>query len=262
MSSQFHDPMFQQEAPLVDLDEFQEWILYEDSHVMALNKPGWLVCHPSKKGPLSSLIGAAKVYLDVERLHLVSRLDRETSGIVVIAKHRRSASQYQKAIEDRRVDKQYLTWLVGHFAGETIVNQPLDRDTESVVHVKQAISDRPWAQSAETHFKALEYSKSQNITLTQVTPITGRKHQIRAHTQWMGYPVYGDKLYGVDEQCYLNFVENGWGPELAEKLEFPRQALHAQRLTFRDVEYETEFEAPLTNDLLRLNRICEFQPSD
>ena len=78
---------FGESAGLVDMDEFPKWIIYEDSNYLALDKPGWLVCHPSKNGPLSSLVGAARVYLNAEVLHPVCRLDRETSGFVVVAKN-------------------------------------------------------------------------------------------------------------------------------------------------------------------------------
>ena len=89
------------DAPLIDPRKWPEWIIFEDEHILVLNKPGWLVCHPSKNGPWSSLVGAAKEYLGVESIHLASRLDRETSGVVLLAKHRGAASKWQKAIEKK-----------------------------------------------------------------------------------------------------------------------------------------------------------------
>ena len=86
---------FGKDAPLVDLAEFPSWIIYEDEHFLVLNKPGWLVCHPSKNGPLSSLVGAAREYLGIDSVHIVNRLDMETSGVTVIAKYRDSASTAQ-----------------------------------------------------------------------------------------------------------------------------------------------------------------------
>ena len=75
-----------QRSPAGQIEDFKKWILYEDEHIIAFDKPGWLVCHPSKNGPFSSLVGAAKDYLMADSLHLVSRLDRETSGVVLLAK--------------------------------------------------------------------------------------------------------------------------------------------------------------------------------
>ena len=240
------------DAPLVDMNEFPSWILHEDGDVLVMNKPGWLVCHPSKNGPFSSLIGAAKEYLGVENLHLVSRLDRETSGIVLVAKHRRSASQYQRAIEDRRVEKQYLAWICGRLESAQDINQPLARDNDSLVHVKQTVRSSRSAQKARTVFDPVAWSRDGRLTLCRVTLHTGRKHQIRVHARWMGYPVYGDKLYGPDETCYLDFVEQGWTPEMDKLLGFPRQALHAWRMSFHGVEYPSVFEAPLPVDLAEL----------
>ena len=91
-----------EEAPLVDPDQLSEWIIYEDQDLLVFDKPGWLVCHPSKNGPWSSLVGAAKEYLNVDSIHLVSRLDRETSGVVMLAKHRKAASLWQKELSRER----------------------------------------------------------------------------------------------------------------------------------------------------------------
>ena len=72
-------------APLVDLDRFVDWIIREDDDLLVLNKPGWLVCHPSKNGPFSSLVGVVREYTGIDKPHLISRLDRETSGLVLFA---------------------------------------------------------------------------------------------------------------------------------------------------------------------------------
>ena len=87
------------DAPEISSSDFRDGILFENDRVLAVDKPGWLVCHPSKAGPGSSLVGAAKRYLGLDRLHLVSRLDRETSGIVVLAKDRGAARTIQMAVE-------------------------------------------------------------------------------------------------------------------------------------------------------------------
>ena len=115
------------DAPLIDPEDFAGWILFEDDDLLVLNKPGWLVCHPSKNGPWSSLVGAAKEYLSVHSIHLASRLDRETSGVVLLAKHSKAASLWQKGIERKTVRRSYFVILRGgierktrvvHFFGE------------------------------------------------------------------------------------------------------------------------------------------------
>ena len=241
------------DAPLAKPGELEQWIVYQDDHILALNKPGWLVCHPSKNGPMSSLVGVAKEHLQLDKSYLVSRLDRETSGIVLIAKTKKGASCYQRAIEQRRVHKTYWVWLQGKLDGKTEVNKPLARDMESPVYVKQTVRKSNSSQSAVTIFEPRFYSTEFDMTVAEVIPVTGRKHQIRAHAQWLGTPVYGDKIYGPDANCYLEFIEKGWTVQLQQTLGFPRQALHASRLVFDGIELQTDFHAPLTPDLLQLS---------
>ena len=92
------------EAPLVNPADFKKWILYEDEHIIALDKPGWLVCHPLEKWTFFQLSWSAKDYLQADSLHLVSRLDRETSGVVLLAKNRKAASYWQKGVELKIVE--------------------------------------------------------------------------------------------------------------------------------------------------------------
>ncbi len=247
-----------EETPLIEPKELPKWIVHEDEHVIAINKPGWLVCHPSKKGPMSSLAGAIRVYCQTEKLHLVSRLDRETSGIVLIAKHRKSASQYQKAVEARRVSKSYLVWLVGELKEDILVDQALGLDAHSPVHVKQIVREGKKTQTAQTRFERIDYSVKFNVTLARAIPVTGRKHQIRAHAEWLGLPVLGDKIYGPDARLYLEFIEKGWSDELERQLKYHRQALHARSLKFEGIDYQEDFEAPLTDDLRALNSFLGF----
>ena len=147
------NPALSKDPPLVDMNEFQSWILHEDDDVLVLDKPGWLVCHPSKNGPLSSLVGASKSYLNTETLHLASRLDRETSGVVLLAKHRKSASHWQKGIEQKTVRRNYLAILEGHLPEEKVVSNYLGKDPDSPVYVKQRVTDKSRkAKFAETLF--------------------------------------------------------------------------------------------------------------
>ena len=97
--------------------ELDSWVIHEDDRLLVVNKPGDVVCHPSKHGPWSSLVGAARERSGLATMHLVFRLDRETSGVVVLAKDPRMASRLQKAMQDRRVGKTYLALLVGDAAG-------------------------------------------------------------------------------------------------------------------------------------------------
>lgn len=246
---------FGSDAPLVDMSEFPSWIIYEDENLLALNKPGWLVCHPSKNGVLSSLVGAARQHTGLEVLHLVSRLDRETSGIVLLAKNHFTASIAQKAVDGRGdVKKTYLTILRGKMIGQTTVSQPLADDKNSFVAIKTCCAiQKPSAKSAVTIFTPLAYSTNENFeacTLAEVEIVTGRKHQIRAHAHWLEHQVVGDKIYGPDETLYLDFVEKGFTEDMGKVLPMKRQALHAFEMDFSRVLGGKIFRAALWEDFL------------
>tara|TARA_B110000003_G_scaffold265775_1_gene291996 strand:+ start:569 stop:1375 length:807 start_codon:yes stop_codon:yes gene_type:complete len=242
------DP-YGEEAPLVEVDDFRRWILFEDEDVLLINKPGWFVCHPSKNGPHSSLVGLVRLYLNADKLHLVARLDRETSGLILFAKRPAIARRYQMAIQDRRVDKAYIAILQGTFEPSLELQAPVGRRPagSGPVHVKSCVHFDRKSLAAETHFRPLHTAN--DFTLCRVFPITGRKHQIRVHAAHLGFPVVGDKIYGPDERYYLEFIEQGLSEHLARKLIFPRQALHCNRYRFRFKDGSRTFTAPLQGDL-------------
>lgn len=242
---------FAKNPELADPNEIPTWIIHEDENFIAFNKPGWLVCHPSKNGPFSSLVGAVKEVFKMDTSHLVSRLDRETSGVVVLAKNHKTASVAQKAIEQKQVGKKYLAILHGKLPGKYHVAQPLADDKTSKIVIKQACAtDRGSAKTAETIFTPLAYSQSDTpLTLVEVELITGRKHQIRAHAQWISHPLVGEKIYGADENIYLRFIENGLLKEDEKILLMKRQALHAYEMDFSKVFPKLKFNAKLPQDL-------------
>jgi 23S rRNA pseudouridine1911/1915/1917 synthase len=254
-------------------EEVPAWIIYEDEQLLVVNKPGDVVCHPSKAGPWSSLVGALREYARLPTVHLVFRLDRETSGVVVLAKNARTASRLQVAMQDRKVGKVYLAILTGKLAHAVRVDQPLGDDVTSPVFVKSAVVEAGAGQPAVTHFfpiawggagTAVESATATNVdqdanrgrdargtgfTLARIVTETGRKHQIRAHAQWLGHALVGDKIYGPDARCYLDFIDRGWTEELAAKLLLPRQALHCAEIDLRGAGFDHVFVAPLPEDL-------------
>lgn len=232
---------------LIDPGEIPGWILFEDDRLLVVNKPGDVVCHPSKAGPWSSLVGALREYTGLPTVHLVFRLDRETSGVVVLAKDARMASRLQVAMQERRIGKSYLAILTGELRDAVTVDQPLGDDLSSPVFVKSAVVTDGSGQSAVTHFTP--QAAGRGLTLARVVTTTGRKHQIRAHAQWLGYPLVGDKIYGPDARLYLDFIDGGWTPALAERLLLPRQALHCAAIDLRTPGLPPAFVAPLPADL-------------
>ena len=233
---------------LISAEELKGWILFEDERVLVINKPGDFVCHPSKDGPWSSLVGAAREYLRLPAVHLVFRLDRETSGVILFAKDPATGRKMQMAAERRRYRKEYLAIHWGELPSVLEIDQPLGPDYESMVTVKRRVVAAGEAgQDAKTHFTRLQAARG--FTLTRVVTRTGRQHQIRAHAQWAGFPLIGDKIYGPDARLYLKFVEEGWSDQLAERLLLPRQALHCARVDLTPMDEPYVFEAALPKDM-------------
>ena len=237
---------------LVTPDELESWILQNDNDIVFVNKPALLVCHPSKQGPWSSLAGAVREHFQQDRSHLVSRLDRETSGIVLFAKHRASSRSLQMALERRDVQKTYLAILEGELTEETLVDAAIGPDKQSIVASKNTVRTDGRRQDAQTRFTPL-FSNGR-YTFAKVDPITGRKHQIRVHAQHIGHNVVGDKIYGPDEGLFLDFIEDGWTEDMAKALPLDRHALHAYRMTFLLPEGQKTFVAPLSQDLVTFLR--------
>lgn len=225
--------------------EFESWIFFLSPELVAVNKPGSVVCHPSKHGPWSSLIGAAREYLHEDVLHMPSRLDRETSGVVVFARNSARGSELQRAIQHGRVRKTYTAILDGLLPAPITVDRPIGRALDSHVFLKQDVRDD--GQSAQTEFIPLAHAAGR--TLARVHPRTGRLHQIRVHAASIGHPVTADKLYGPDESYFLHFIQNGFDERLRQALPLARQALHASSLQFDLPSGPLAFEAPLAADL-------------
>jgi len=202
-------------------------ILHQDEWLIAVNKTGNLPVHPAGRYFHHTLTA---VLADRYRcsVYPVHRIDRETSGIVLLTFDGTSAGLMAGALS--RGTKEYLALVHGCFpAEEKVVDWPLGRDTASAVGKKR----RAWpggTEKARTRFRGI--LTCGDISLVRCFPETGRLHQIRAHLQSAGFPIVGDKLYGRDEAAFLEFIRDGLTAGLAERLMLPRQALHAARMVF------------------------------
>ncbi len=246
--------------PLVDPADLRTWVILDDEHLLVFDKPGWLVCHPSKNGPWSSLAGAVREEFKPDAIRLVYRLDRETSGVIVLAKTEAVASQLQKAVGQRKIGKLYAAILEGEMSGSVTVNQPLGPDLSANVSVKQRVVAGEGSQEATTVFHPLVARGGH--TLAGVELLTGRKHQIRAHAEWLGRRVVGDKLYGPDPGLYLEFAGKGWTARHSELLGMTRQALHCAAIDLRPTGLDYMLRAPWPADMARFAEKRMALPAD
>ena len=219
-------------------------IIHEDGDLLVINKPADLVCHPTKGDAYSSLISRIRLYLGPVEAHLINRLDRETSGIVLVAKNGPVALELRRLWEARLVRKQYLAIVHGHVSeARGQIDASLGRDEESQVAIKDGV--RPDGLPATTEFELdCRFSRPEgDFSLLRVSPFTGRKHQIRIHLAHYGHPIVGDKLYGGDENLYLDFVLGRLTDVQRQRLILANQALHASELHFTWRGQETAFRA-------------------
>ncbi len=216
-------------------------ILYEDQDLMVINKPAGMVVHPGAGVSSGTVVHAvlhhrpelAQADPDSLRPGIVHRLDRDTSGVLLIALNKETQRALQKQFKERRITKYYLALVHGHPAPEkAAIDAPIGRDP--IHRTRMRIMPEGQGRPARTEYRVLAYLPGSSYI--QVHPVTGRTHQIRVHLAAIGHPVLGDALYG----------STSTGPVHA-----PRQMLHAWLLKFRHPRLGelVQYQAPLPEDM-------------
>jgi len=203
--------------------------LYEDDWLLAVDKPAGMLVHPVGQRFAWALIGLVREMRPGARIDLSHRLDRETSGIVVLTKHEDANRAMKDAFQARRVQKTYQALVHGVVPWEDrTVDAALGHRSGSVVQLRRGHD--PAGETALTEVSVLR--RLANHTLVECRPHTGRTHQIRVHLEIAGFPILGDKLYGQPDETFLSLLDEGATPALRAAIGFPRHALHAHALAF------------------------------
>ena len=223
-------------------------IVYEDEDIIVINKQFGLVTHPGA-GNWTGTLANALLYYDsslskLDRAGIVHRLDKNTSGLMVIARNEKSQKYLAEQLQSHLVDREYSAIVYGHMIAGGTVDEPIGRDPKD--RVKQAVSTN--GKKATTHYRAIDRFKSH----THVKAIleTGRTHQIRVHLSYVGHSLIGDPMYGGR----VRFPKKASEELKKALLGFKRQALHSKKLTLtHPISGEVmSWKAALPDDMLEL----------
>ena len=215
-------------------------IIYEDDHLMIINKPAGMPVHPSQGNYGNTLANGVAAYMESQGIDFVfravNRLDRDTSGLLLIAKHMLSSCILSDQVKEHMIHREYEAIVCGKTDSEGTINIPIARKDGSTI---ERVPDEERGESAVTHYRTIAYNKDTDLSYIRLLLETGRTHQIRVHMKYIGHPLPGDFLYNPDYR------------------HISRQALHSAYLRFsHPITGEImEFHAPLPEDMNRLSQL-------
>lgn len=239
-----------------ELEDEERWeaqdipldIVYEDGDIMVINKPRDFVVHPGAGTPdgtvLNALLHHYPDIAEVPRAGIVHRLDKDTTGLMVVAKTVPAQTRLVRALQKRNITREYEAIAIGRMTAGGLVEQPIGR--HSTKRTLMAVS--PMGKPAVTHYRVAEHFREH--TRIRLRLETGRTHQIRVHMSYLQHPLLGDSAYGGRAR-----IPSGASEELAEMIrKFDRQALHAVMLKFDHpvTGEELEFHAPVPDDMVEM----------
>lgn len=217
-------------------------VLDEDDDVMVVDKPAGLPMHASAKFYFNTLTRVLLERYPQVPMQICHRLDRETSGIVVVAKHKAAARVVKNAFLHKRVQKRYIALVAGvppwpatpgnAFRIDAPLRLATARESARLAHLKMVVGDGGLPSQTDVRVLDAAPGPGGGCALIQCAPITGRQHQLRAHLAHAGYPIIGDKLYAHGDDVFTSYCDDGLTDDMLAALELPRHALHAAAIAF------------------------------
>jgi 23S rRNA pseudouridine1911/1915/1917 synthase len=228
-------------------------VLFEDARVLAVDKPAGLLAHPAGDLFVWAVVGLAKAARPDDKIDLVHRLDRDTSGVMVLTKDHDANVILKERFKARARDlcKEYLAVVKGTVGwDERVVDAPITERSDSRVRLRRGVVEG--GASARTTFTVMK-RMSTGLSLVRCRLHTGRTHQIRVHLEHVGHPLVGDRLYGHPDEVFLSWLDDGETDAVRARVGFPRHCLHAWRLRLPHPDGGTvDLEAPLPADMQSL----------
>jgi len=231
--------------------KFKVWehdldIIYEDEHLLCVNKEAKIPCHPCSNHQEETLYNAVIYYYMKQNkkvpIHFVNRLDRDTTGAVIIAKHKYIQEMLIAQMKEGKFNKKYIAIVYGKLEEKEGIIEKRIRRKEGTIILRE-VTDDEIGEYAKTGYKVLKYNEEKNYSILEVNLYTGRTHQIRVHFSSIGHPLLGDELYIKESDINIDNVYE----------HINRQALHACQVKFNDINgYLVNIKAELPNDMKKL----------
>jgi 23S rRNA pseudouridine1911/1915/1917 synthase len=239
--------------------DLEPQLIAEHAGFLVVAKPPHWLSHPTRPDGKPSLLGWLQERFPGKFIALANRLDRETSGTVLVARSPEAASRLGSMTMRREIRKHYLALVSGRVEAEHgVIDAPIGRlgiSEENPIWLRQGVIAPDAAhgrKSAEARTEFWRLGMADGVSLLRLQAHTGRLHQLRVHLAHIGHAVIGDKIYGPDPNLYLKFIAEGWTEEHEQVLGLSRHALHAHELAFSWEGEEMTFKAPLTADMREL----------
>jgi RluA family pseudouridine synthase len=230
-------------------------VLWEDEDLLIVNKPAPLPVHSDGVFITNTLINIMRLRTHNPALNLGHRLDRETSGVLALAKTKTVTAKLMAAFDESSLEKWYLAVVRGKAAfTEQLVRGGMGHDPSSKLDLRQKLYPQGTADTKESATRFVVKDVLKDFTLLACQPLSGRTNQIRVHLESLGLPLAGDKLYGRTDDFYLDFVKHvkaGGGQDFEGRVEHPRHLLHAWKLGLRHpmTGERMLWEAPMPGDM-------------